>query len=107
MDKLVLTIGCNVEGDKTHSTTFVEDTALTVLQLQGATFKTCNGVWCGERETSVIVEICDDAQELKRVISLVPQLAATLNQNCIMQEYFTDVAVEFIAAENMTNKAVN
>jgi hypothetical protein len=107
MDKLVLTIGCNVEGDKTHSAAFVEDTALSVLQLQGATFKTCAGIWCGERETSVIVEICDDAQELKRVMSLVPQLAAALNQNCIMQEYFANVVVEFITAENTSNKAVN
>ena len=85
MELVQLTIGHNVGNTPRWSSADVATTCADVLGIDGMTVIPCLGMWCGMPEQSSRVEIVTD--DPARIISRIPQLCETLEQDAIMCAY--------------------
>ena len=91
-----LTIGHNVKGTPTLTTSEVCEYVSEYLGVCGFTAMECAGMWQGEREDSTRIEICAlDKNEVNSILSVIPDLACALCQDSIMCEVRPD-RVQFI-----------
>lgn len=81
---LALFIGHNIGDAPTHSVDSVADACVNVLNIDGATFSECVGIWRGMRETSTRCEFVVDSNECARILSRVPALCAALEQDAML-----------------------
>lgn len=87
MKTLILTIGHNVEGARTWTPGEVRRAFERVTNLSGYTAIPCRGMWQGAGEDSTRFEVHGLGDDHAAwVIDRIPELAATLRQQCIMTE---------------------
>lgn len=83
-EQLELTIGQNVKGVPTLTVADVVRAVSDVLAVTGFTVIPCRGVWQGEEEDSLRVEIVANKKDITGMVSRVPELCNTLQQDAIM-----------------------
>lgn len=86
MKKAVLTIGHNVEGREWWTHEDVLNAAADLLALDGFTAYEVNGMYKGARERSTRLEVIAERAELGRIVSALPALVYTLEQESILLE---------------------
>lgn len=97
MRKVSLTIGHKVGSVEVHDTTSVCREFATTMGVTAFTAIPCLGMWEGQAETSIRIEVICDDETARAIVSLVPNLAWKLNQEAVMCEN-VDALVTFPVA---------